>query len=492
MRDFKLEGFKTLKSKIIYWLVFLAMIFFLLPGQEAGAINPLSEEIPGSSNNRKVEISAIPETTLDPHFSFNQGHQHVWEHIYSFLYIYDRKTHSLSPQLARDNPKLKVCEENGERSYIIEIRDDKKFHSGRKVTVNDIKYSLMRSLLHDTPGGSSGFLWQRLFAVNSLREFIADVSKLDDVCPASLSPGEAGKIYGKILERIRVVDDSLVLQPKNEPDDKERAKKSLQAVLSSAFPGSAIVDKKKVEKLGGWSGDKSNWTFYYKKMPGSSVLSNNFEAGAGNYEMISWRPGETLVLKESEPGKYYWQVKGELKVIRSNISEVALKRLLQENYFARVEKSRPVEEKFLRAAEEGGYDLDEVTGDSSIYLMSGRNLKEIENSQGAKSICKISHEPLNLKYYRENNYHNELAERIMHKGQEICGITISPQGIEWENFQKRIYSGDFTLALIEWLQPFHEILGDLYLKERFLPDDVKLQKVIARPERYIFSQNCSF
>ena len=118
--------------------------------------------------------------SLDPAWSYDSVSNTVVANVYEFLFDYDgTSTEKIVPQLATQVP----TKENGLISadgltYRIPIRQGVKFHDGTTMTVEDVRYSLLRFLLQDRAAGPSGMLLEPLLGYESTRDAKGILNKL--------------------------------------------------------------------------------------------------------------------------------------------------------------------------------------------------------------------------------------------------------------------------------------------------------------------------
>ncbi|MBW1721480.1 MAG: ABC transporter substrate-binding protein [Deltaproteobacteria bacterium] len=93
-------------------------------------------------------------STLDPAIGYDWQNWSMIKSLFNGLMDYKPGTYILEPDLAKDftiSPDGKV--------YTFHLRKDVKFHNGRKLTAEDIKYSIERAVNPKTQSPGQGFFW---------------------------------------------------------------------------------------------------------------------------------------------------------------------------------------------------------------------------------------------------------------------------------------------------------------------------------------------
>ena len=91
--------------------------------------------------------------TLDPAIGYDWQNWSIIKSIFSRLLDYEPGTTNLVPDLATDMPEIS---EDG-KTFTFNLRDDVKFHNGRTLTAEDVKYSIERAVNPATQGPGAGF-----------------------------------------------------------------------------------------------------------------------------------------------------------------------------------------------------------------------------------------------------------------------------------------------------------------------------------------------
>lgn len=82
----------------------------------------------------------------------------------------------MAPRLATVVPSLENgLIKDGGKTYIFPIRKGVKFHNGAVLTPEDVEYSFKKGLIFDPAGRPMWMLWEALFEVYSLDEFVEKI-----------------------------------------------------------------------------------------------------------------------------------------------------------------------------------------------------------------------------------------------------------------------------------------------------------------------------
>ena len=91
-------------------------------------------------------------TTLDPAIGYDWQNWSMIKSLFDGLMDYEPGTTNLTPDLAKDY----TVSEDG-LTYTFNLRDDVKFHNGRPMVAEDVKYSIERAVDPKTQGPGAGF-----------------------------------------------------------------------------------------------------------------------------------------------------------------------------------------------------------------------------------------------------------------------------------------------------------------------------------------------
>ncbi len=93
-------------------------------------------------------------STLDPAIGYDWQNWSMIKALFNGLMDYEAGTYTLEPDLA----KSFTISDDG-KIYTFKLREDVKFHNGRKLTAADVKYSIERAINPKTQSPGQGFFW---------------------------------------------------------------------------------------------------------------------------------------------------------------------------------------------------------------------------------------------------------------------------------------------------------------------------------------------
>ena len=423
--------------------------------------------IPGIASTGQIEsdydiyIYPIPEESLDPHLTWEQGRTEIMNYIYDSLYKYNPNTGEFIPDLASENITVKRYNDDKELyKNIISVNTDKQFADGSYLTLEDVKYSILRLMLIDKDGSGASYFWESIFNLSDLAAFTKDVSGYDN--PAFLSSQTSRRVYNSLTERIYIENDKLIILSEDNID--------FQLLLSNRVPWSAILNKDSLVEQGDWDGSPIDWPLFYQRKPKSSPLYDNNSVTSSNWHVVKWRPGEHLTLTESEPGHVWYHDVNSLKIFfpRSRISK-----------FAGPLISSSISEALLLSEVDfskgfniikNNYDIEKVSAGSHIYLI--KNLREDKVNSNT------------LIYYYNNNHHKNLVEKLITS--EKYNQSIETKGLCWADYYDRIVNGDYDYAIVEWLEPFADKIPNMYTINREINYPIEIKETLDKPYRLLF------
>ncbi len=220
----------------------------LLTGRgEQGGASTSGTTKAGSTDNRpasgRLRLASGDPITLDPHLAGDAGSAEYIVEIFSGLMTIDRDL-NVVPDLAES---FDVSADG--KVYTFRLRDNALFHSGRRVTASDVKWSIERA-------SSRGL------------QSSVGLAYLGDIV------GARENFFGtaKDVRGVEVVDERTVRFTLDAPKPYFLAKMT--------YPTSFVVDKDQVES------NPRNWT----RKPN----------GTGPYKIREWRVNERLVLDANE------------------------------------------------------------------------------------------------------------------------------------------------------------------------------------------------
>ena len=211
-------------------------------------------------------------STLDPAIGYDWQNWSIIKSLFSGLMDYEPGTSNLVTNLAAEEPEISA---DG-KTYTFKLLTGVKFHNGREMTADDVKYSIERTVNPKTQSPGAGFF--------------SMIAGFDDVA--------SGK--SETLSGIEAVDASTVKFTLSRPDA------TFLHVLAINF--SFVVPKEEVDKYGEDFG----------KNP----------VGTGAYKFTKWTLGQELVI--SKNADYYKDGLPKLEEIKFEVGvdpTVALARL---------------------------------------------------------------------------------------------------------------------------------------------------------------------
>jgi oligopeptide transport system substrate-binding protein len=202
----------------------------------------------GETGGAVLNLYGVDPYTLDPAVSGEMTSHVYLMQLFSGLVRFDDNLEP-APDIAE---RWEVS--NGGRTYTFYLRQDVKFHDGRKLTAEDFKYS-----------------WERACAPQT--GSLTAATYLGDIVGVSgVLAGQTGEISG-----VRVVDDYTLEVTVDAPKSYFLSKLT--------YPTAFVVDKADVETGGGW------W-----RTPN----------GTGPFKLKQWQQGDSLILERNE--LYYGEV----------------------------------------------------------------------------------------------------------------------------------------------------------------------------------------
>ena len=224
----------------------------------ASALALMLSLVPAAAQEEKLDPAAKPGgeititykddvATLDPAIGYDWQNWSMIKSLYDGLMDYEPGTTNLRPELAES---YEISPDG--KTFTFELRKGVKFHNGREMTAEDVKYSLDRVTNPKTQSPGAGFF--------------ASIAGYEDVA--------GGK--SESLSGVTVVDPSTVKIELSRPDA------TFLHVMAINF--SHVVPKEAVEQYGADFG----------KNP----------VGTGAYKMAEWTLGQRLVFEKNPD---YWR-----------------------------------------------------------------------------------------------------------------------------------------------------------------------------------------
>lgn len=248
-----------------------------------------------------VYVSYGTVDSLDPAKAYDNASGGCIQNMNETLIAFKgESTTEFVPVLAEEVPTV----ENGGildggKTYRFKIRKGVKFHSGNPLTPEDVKYSFLRAMVVDPPGGPTWLISFPLLGTYSSREgseIVADFAAMD----AAIE-----------------VDGDYVQFNLRAPF----------APFLSTLAGywCTIIDKKFVAANGGWDGTEATWKDHNGPEEGKETLYE-IVSGTGPFKLGRWEKGVELVMERNEN---YWGTKPSVsKAIYKVVDEWATRKLM--------------------------------------------------------------------------------------------------------------------------------------------------------------------
>ncbi|MCX7905393.1 MAG: ABC transporter substrate-binding protein [Elusimicrobiales bacterium] len=243
-------------------------------------------------------------TSLDPSYSYDAVTHGTLINIYETLIGFDgEKLDSFIPLISMKVPS----KENGLISkdgtiYIFPIRSGIKFHNGDELTPEDVKYSLLRFMITDMPGGPSSLLLEPIFGISSIKDEKNNLRITKD----------------QFERAIKIEGNNVIV----------KLEKPFSPFLAIIARWSYILNSKFAIKLGEWDGKYETITNYLNRPKDKSALLNK-ECGSGPFFVSSWDPSKKQIILKSFDN--YWRGKSHLSmVIQKTVNEFSTRKLMIE------------------------------------------------------------------------------------------------------------------------------------------------------------------
>ncbi|MFA6583496.1 MAG: ABC transporter substrate-binding protein [Elusimicrobiaceae bacterium] len=242
--------------------------------------------------------------SLDPVYPYDGVSQGVIFNVYETLIRFKGSSlEGYEPLLAEKIPSF----ENGLVSkdglvYKFPIRKGVKFSNGAVMTPEDVRYSLLRFMLTDPPGGPASLLSEPILGVPSTR---------DDTGKLIVNFEEAAKAV--------TVDKNMVVI---------KLKKPFAPFLSIMARWSYVMNRAWCAERGEWDGGPETWKKFNNRAREQSGLFSEMN-GTGPFKLFRWdRKARRLFLARNEG--YWGKPVGVAKVIMTTVPEFGTRRLMLE------------------------------------------------------------------------------------------------------------------------------------------------------------------
>lgn len=201
--------------------------------------------------------------SLDPVYSYDGVTHGLLINVYDTLLKFKGSALTeLEPSLSTQVPSR----ENGlisadGRTYTFPIRKGVKFHDGRELTPEDVRYSLLRFLLSDISGGPSSLLLEPILGVSSTRN----------------DKGELIVSYQQASQAIRVEGNQVIIT----------LARPFAPFLSILARWGYVVSKDWAVQKGAWDGTEATWKQFNNFSKESSPLFGETN-GTGPFRVARW------------------------------------------------------------------------------------------------------------------------------------------------------------------------------------------------------------
>ena len=149
-----------------------------------------------SSNSSVVIAYQNDIATLDPAIGYDWQNWSIIKSLFSRLLDYEPGTTNIVPDLATAMPEISA---DG-KTFTFSLRDDVKFHNGRTLTADDVKYSIERAVNPKTQGPGAGFFGSIVGYDDAAAGKKTDISGIVVNSPTSITfnlsrPDEIGRAH---------------------------------------------------------------------------------------------------------------------------------------------------------------------------------------------------------------------------------------------------------------------------------------------------------
>ncbi len=316
--------------------VILVLTLLLRINNEQPNSNTLDEKNSLLSNQSKIILGGSDPVTMDPHIAGDASSATYLVEIFGGLV-----TITPEMEIVLDLAQSLEVSEDG-LIYTFTLRDDIYFHSGRKVTANDVKWSLERAASPQLNSNTS---------LSYLRDIVGFIER---------RYGQADEISG-----VKVIDNKSISIQIDAP------KAYFLAKLT--YPTAFVVDKNQIElNPRNWT-RKPNGTGPYKlsqwKLGEKIILEANdrYHLGAGNVQFIDYQLSGGSILTRFENGEVDMAGVSQNDIDRVRDPSEPLNKLyrqsnyFQTNYIGMNTTQAPFDDIFVRQAFASSIDIGKIT-----------------------------------------------------------------------------------------------------------------------------------
>ncbi len=278
-------------------VVLLALVLSGLPGTVQGQAVKNPDSL--------VYVTFGDPESMDPGYAYDDASHTVFhEHVYETLIFFNgSSTGSFVPLLATEVPSVANGGiSNGGKTYTFKIRDGVKFQDGTPMTVEDVKYSLLRFMFMDRDGGPSWILLTPILGVDGTRD---DKGKFD------------ATLFSKADRAIQVTGNAIAIT----------LKAPFAPFLGIMGQWSLVVSKKWAMAQGDWDGTAAGLSKLNNPAKPENTTMFTKGNGTGPFKLAQWdRQGRQEILERNDA---YWRAPTRLKrVIIRAVPEFSTRRLM--------------------------------------------------------------------------------------------------------------------------------------------------------------------
>ena len=280
-----------------------SIFYTSLMGKIWGLFLILSARPAFSASTRTFVLAQVDEiTSLDPAYPYDSASQNVIFNVYDTLIGFDANSATrLIPLIASTVPSVKNGGISSDgRVYRFHIRKDIHFQDGKILTPEDVRYSLLRFMLMDRPGGPSGLLLEPILGISSTQEKGTSLKS----------------IFAAALKAVRVEGNDVVIT----------LKRPFAPFLSIMAHWSYVLPKSWAVEHGDWDGTLASLAHFNNPPEDRSYLRNHMD-GSGPFKLALWNSiSKYIILKRND---HYWRKPASLsQVIIRTIPEFSTQKLM--------------------------------------------------------------------------------------------------------------------------------------------------------------------
>lgn len=255
-----------------------------------------------ASNADTFVLAQIDEiTSLDPAYPYDNASQNLIFNVYDTLIGFDKSSvKKMIPLLATQVPSVKNggISRDG-RVYIFRIRKGVRFQDGRPLTPEDARYSLLRFMLMDRPGGPSALFLEPLLGISATTGQKKSLSR----------------IFKEARRRVQVHGQDLVIT----------LKRPFAPFLSIMARWSYVISESWAKEHGDWNGAESTLKNFNNPPEDRGYLHDHMN-GSGPFKLEMWNPSAGYIVLDRNDD--YWRKPAALKkVVVKTVPEFSTQKL---------------------------------------------------------------------------------------------------------------------------------------------------------------------